>query len=350
MQNKSTFTEQINAAQHLAMQKDTSMLAMGLGINDPKAIFNTTAGLTKAFGEERVLDIPTSENAMTGVGIGAAIAGSRVLMTHQRVDFFLLAMDQLVNNAAKWHYMFNGTMNVPLTIRLIIGRGWGQGPTHQQSLQSWFTHIPGLKVVVPSLADNVGQLLYSAIMDNNPTIFLEHRWLHNQQCISDKCVDITAKPANTRVVRKGKNLTLISNSYMLLEVLKAADELQKSGVSCDVLDLCNPSHIDWQVIYESVGKTGLCLIADMGHVDFSVSSEVSAKVTENCFKHLLFPPVRLGLPRYPEPTSFALTKDYYPTADDVLNSVSKHFDINIPNRIPKPELHDIPGDWFKGPF
>ena len=127
-----------------------NVFVYGLGVDDPKHIFETTTGLQEKYGENRVFDMPTSENAMTGVAIGASMNGIKAIMTHQRLDFFLLAMDQLVNSASKWHYMFGSQISIPITIRLIIGRGWGQGPTHSQNLQSWFAHIPGLKVVMPS--------------------------------------------------------------------------------------------------------------------------------------------------------------------------------------------------------
>ncbi|WP_111976509.1 alpha-ketoacid dehydrogenase subunit beta [Algibacillus agarilyticus] len=349
MPTNTNFAEQINLAQHQAMRDDPSMISMGLGIDDPKGIFNTTTGLAEAFGEERVFDTPTSENAMTGVGIGAAIAGSRVLMTHQRVDFFLLAMDQLVNNAAKWHYMFNGTMSVPLTIRLIIGRGWGQGPTHQQSLQSWFTHIPGLKVVVPSLTDNVGQLLYNAIMDNNPTIFLEHRWLHNQQANEDICKPLKQKPSSIRKHISGDDITIISNSYMLLESLKAAEILKFMGVSCEVLEISEPSNTQLTDVYDSVNKTGSVLVTDISHSHYSVASELITSITENCFSQLKVAPIRLGLPNYPEPTSFGLTKGFYNEADDIVIAVANVFNKNHVKSSPLTK-HDVPGDWFKGPF
>lgn len=351
MQNKTTtFAEEINQAQHCAMAKDNSMICMGLGINDPKAIFGTTTGLQSKFGSDRVFDMPTSENAMTGVGIGAAITGTRVLMTHQRVDFFLLAMDQLVNNAAKWHYMFNGQMTVPLTIRLIIGRGWGQGPTHQQSLQSWFAHIPGLKVVTPSLTDNVGQLLYQSIMDNNPTIFLEHRWLHNQKIDKETCVDYNSNMQTTRVIKEGADVTIIANSYMLLEAIHCHDFLKKHGVNCELIEISEPTNIDWQTIYDSVNKTQTCICTDIGHNSFSVSSEISAKIYEACFRSLKKPIKRIALPSYPEPTSFGLTKKYYKTRTEITKAVSELLDREIFMTEDEEFLHDVPGNWFKGPF
>ena len=145
------YVQAINDAMKVAMNLDQKVIAYGLGIDDPKRIFGSTKDLKELFGPERVFDMPTAENAMTGVAIGVALAGYRPVMVHQRLDFFLLALDQLVNAAAKWHYMFGAQNNVPMVIRLIVGRGWGQGPTHSQSLHSWFAHIPGLKVVMPRL-------------------------------------------------------------------------------------------------------------------------------------------------------------------------------------------------------
>jgi pyruvate dehydrogenase E1 component beta subunit len=150
-----------------------------LGVTDPKGVFGTTTGLEEKFGSNRVFDMPTSENAMTGIGIGVSLNGFRPVMTHQRLDFALLSLDQIINNAAKWRFMFGGTRGVPITIRLIIGRGWGQGPTHSQNLHALFSHIPGLKVVMPSTAKDAKGLLLSSIFDPDPVIFLENRWLHN---------------------------------------------------------------------------------------------------------------------------------------------------------------------------
>lgn len=351
MQDKTThFAAQINQAQKRAMRQDPNMICMGLGINDPKNIFGTTQGLEDEFGSHRVFDMPTSENAMTGVGIGAAIAGTRVLMTHQRVDFFLLALDQLVNNAAKWHYMFNGQMSVPLTLRLIIGRGWGQGPTHQQSLQSWFAHIPGLKVITPGLTDNVGQLLYQSIMDNNPTVFLEHRWLHNQEVSESKLVSFQNQIETTRIIREGTDITLIANSYMLLEAVHASNQMLKQGVSCEIIEIACSSDINWSTIYKSVNKTNYCLITDIGHLSFSVSSEVAARVSEHCFTQLKKPPVRLGLPDIPEPTSFGLTTNFYNGQKEIIDAVSDVLATNIRHTEQKQFPHDVPGSWFKGPF
>ena len=213
-----TYAEAIREALDQAMAADESVIVFGLGVDDPKAIFGTTAGLQETYGCERVFDTPTSENAMTGVGIGAALNGIRPVMVHQRLDFFLLAMDQLVNGAAKWHFMFGGQGKVPITIRLIMGRGWGQGPTHSQNLQAWFTHIPGLKVVMPATAEDAKGLLLESIRDDNPVVFLEHRWLHNIQGeVSEEPKHVPLGKA--RMIREGFDITLVAISYMVVEAI-----------------------------------------------------------------------------------------------------------------------------------
>ncbi len=348
MPNKTHFAAEIKRAHSLALKNDSSSIAMGLGIDDPKGIFGTTLDLHKEFGSERVFDMPTAENGMTGVGIGAAITGTRVVMTHQRLDFFLLAMDQLVNNAAKWHYMFNGEMKVPLTIRLIIGRGWGQGPTHAQNLQSWFAHIPGLKVVVPSTANRVASQLYNSIMDNNPVVFLEHRWLHNQEVLTEDVVD-TNKLVTTRVAKVGSDVSIIVNSYMLIEALKAAETLAVKGIDAEIIELCQVNPIEWSLIEESVDKTGRLVAVDAGALTCSLSSEIVAHITQCCFTKLKSAPQRLALPDIPEPTSFALTKDFYNQADDIVRVVGDMFGHKW-KKTEYSDLHDVPGEWFKGPF
>ena len=167
-----SYANAINEAIDQSMELDEDLICFGLGTTDPKGIFGTTLGLEKKYGTERVFDMPTSENGMTGIAIGAALNGTKSIMTHQRLDFFLLAMDQLINSAAKWHYMFGSQCSIPITIRLIIGRGWGQGPTHSQNLHSWFNHIPGLKVVMPASPVDAKGLLIESVIDPNPVVFL----------------------------------------------------------------------------------------------------------------------------------------------------------------------------------
>lgn len=347
-----TFGKAINEAMTIAMEKDPNVVAFGLGIDDPKCIFGTTSGLKENFGSERVFDMPVSENALTGIAIGASLNGIRPVMTHQRLDFFLLAMDQLVNNAAKWSYMFGGKSSVPITIRLILGRGWGQGPQHSQNLQSWFAHIPGLKVVMPATAYDAKGLLLSAIFDPNPVVYLEHRWLHNiEGDVPEGDYMVPLDKAN--LLYSGVDITIVSLSYMTIEALHALEALQQQGITCDLIDLRSVNPIDWGTIFMSVRKTGRLLVLDTANETLSVASEVIARVSIELFGNLKCAPQRIALPDYPTPTSPALSEAYYKRAEDVVKvtgeMLGQILDFEqIKNDRKSP--HDVPGDWFKGPF
>ena len=346
------FGKAINDALFIAMGKDSKVITIGLGVDDPKCIFGTTAGLNEKFGSERVFDMPISENAMTGVAIGASLNGIRPVMSHQRLDFFLLAMDQLVNNAAKWYYMFGGKRSVPITIRLILGRGWGQGPQHSQSLQSWFAHIPGLKVVMPSTAYDAKGLLLSAIFDDNPVLYLEHRWLHNLEGEVPEG-DYRVPIGNANVVKNGSDLTIVSLSYMTIEALHAIEVLAKQGVHCELIDLRTVNPIDWETIFKSVEKTGGLVALDTATETLSIASEVVARVSMELFGKLRRPPVRIALADFPAPTTPSLTEKYYKRAEDIVITVGKMLGkkLDIKEMLDsRKSPHDVPGDWFKGPF
>jgi pyruvate dehydrogenase E1 component beta subunit len=350
--SQKNFATAINEAIHQAMEIDESIICYGLGVTDPKTVFGTTTNLEKRFGSERVFDMPTSENAMTGVAIGAALNGVKSVMTHQRIDFFLLAMDQLVNSAAKWHYMFGSQNSIPITIRLIIGRGWGQGPTHSQNLQAWFAHIPGLKVVMPTTPEDAKGLLISSILDPNPVVFLEHRWLHNSIGeVPDG--DFRIPIGKSKVVRSGVDVTIVSMSYMTVEALHAANYLATQGVSCEIIDLRTIKPLDWNSVMHSIAKTGRLLVLDSGFTTGSVAGEIVARVAIEAFDKLKVAPARLAMPDVPEPTSSALTKGFYIRAADIaikaLLMMGKNFD-RVNTDLPEPIPHDVPGDWFTGPF
>lgn len=350
------FFEAINNALILSMKKDKKVICFGLGVNDPKRIFNTTNNLVELFGEERVFDVPTSENSLTGIGVGCSILGFKTIMIHQRLDFFLLAMDQLVNSAAKWSFMFGNKDKVPITIRLILGRGWGQGPTHSQNLQTWFAHIPGLKVVVPSNPYDAKGLLISSIFDKNPVIFLEHRWLHNSTSknkIPKKFYKIDIGSA--KVIEKGEDLTIIASSYMVNNALKINSILKKNNIFAEIIDLRSLKPIDWKTIIKSVKKTKKVLLLETTNKFCSISSEIVSYICENIFYELKLPPKIIALPDMPEPTSYFLTKYYYPSMQDILTTIfsflGKKINVKkISKEIEHNNHHDVPGDWFNGPF
>ena len=338
------------------MALDPSVYIMGLGVPDPKGIFGTTLGLEEKYGSDRVLDMPTSENGMTGIAIGSALVGMRPIMTHQRVDFFILAFDQLINNAAKWHYMFGGQMSVPLVIRLIIGRGWGQGPQHSQTLHSYFAHVPGLKVVMPSNPYDAKGLLVSAVQDNNPVVYIEHRWLHNVH--GEVPPELYAVPiGKAKVVTEGEDVTILACSHMTIEAYKAARFLQDEGISAEVVDLRSVKPLDKETILTSVRKTGRAIIADPDWKTCGFASEIVALIAEEAFGDLKAPPKRVAYPDSLSPTSWALSNHYYPTAKDIVLSALEMTGRPVQARklletIMQEKMHaplDVPDSSFTGP-
>lgn len=347
-----TFAQAINAALCEAMGRDPNVICYGLGVPDPKGVFGTTLGLQERFGPERVFDMPTAENAMTGIGVGAALYGLRPVITHQRLDFALLSMDQLVNNAAKWRFMFGGQRSVPLTVRMILGRGWGQGPTHSQNLQAWFAHVPGLKVVMPASAEDAKGLLLSAIFDPDPVVFLEHRWLHNLKG-EVPAGDCRVPLGKAKVLREGNDITVVSMSYMTVEAIHAVDYLATHGIRCDLIDLRSIRPIDWPAIEASVGRTGRLLVLDTGNLTGSVSGEVAARIAERCWDALVCAPQRMAMPDFPEATSPALTEHYHVRAEHVAAKIGTMLGRPLdtaPLSRQRSHPHDVPGDWFSGPF
>lgn len=345
------FYEAVNEALDLCLARDAAVYVMGLGVPDPKGIFGTTVGLAQKYGPDRVSDMPTSENGMTGICIGSALVGMRPIMIHQRFDFALLAMDQIVNQAAKWHYLFAGKARIPLTIRLIVGRGWGQGPQHCQSLHAWFAHIPGLKVVLPASPRDAKGLLIAAVRDDNPVIVVEHRWLH--QTYGEVPADAYETPiGEAAIVREGRDVSLVAVSHMVLEALRAAEFLSAHGIEAEVLDLRSIAPLDRDAIEATVRRTGHLLVADIGWTGFGLSAEVITTVVERAHQALKAPPRRIALPDVPIPTTPALSKYCYPDAWDLARAAAEmlgHHDLQLPNRPADAKL-DVPDPSFTGPF
>jgi pyruvate dehydrogenase E1 component beta subunit len=353
MPRELSFAQAVLEATDQCMAEDPSVYIMGLGVTDPKGIFGTTLGLKDKHGAKRVLDMPVAENGMTGVAIGSALIGMRPIMTHQRIDFMLLSFDQIINNAAKWHYMFGGKMKVPLTIRLLIGRGWGQGPQHSQSLHAIFTHIPGLKVVMPFTPYDAKGLLVSAVRDDNPVIYIEHRWLHNIR--GEVPEEIYTVPlGKARIVKEGNDITIAASSHMVLEAMKAADYLEKDGIVSEIIDIRSLKPMDDETIIASVKKTGRLLVADDGCRTTGFAAEVIAMVAEKVYGSLKTAPRRVTLPDLPTPTSAALANLYYPRTIDIINVARATF--NLPGKtevdldIKHDQPLDVPDISFTGPF
>jgi pyruvate dehydrogenase E1 component beta subunit len=340
------------------METDASVFLMGEGVADPKGIFGTTLGLVGRFGPDRVIEMPVAENGLTGIAIGAALMGRRPVMVHQRVDFALLALEQLLNNAAKTHFVTNGVHKVPLTVRMIIGRGWGQGPEHSQVLDSVFAHAPGLKVVMPSTPFEAKGMMVAAIRDDNPVILLEHRWMHYAEGVVPEGLYETPL-IGPALVRQGDDVTIVASSFALLEAMEAVDHMAAAGVSCDLFDLRVVRPLDLSLIIASVRRTGRLVIVDTGWKMFGVGAEIAAQVTEACFADLKASPRRLGLPDHPTPSSRGLASAFYPNAQILTETVAAL----IPEAAPRlsgpikalEDLRlsvpvDVPNPAFRGPF
>lgn len=342
----------INEAINLSMKKDKNLICYGLGTTDPKGIFGTTLNLEKKYGKKRVFDTPASENALTGIGIGAALEGTRVLLSSQRADFFLLAMDQLVNGAAKWRYMFGGNHKVPITIRLIVGRGWGQGPTHSQNFHSWFSNVPGLKVVMPTSPHDHKGLLISSIFDDNPVIFIEQRWIHNT--IGPVKKNFFKVPiGKAKLIKKGGDITIVSMSYLTHEAIKASHHLKKIGIDCEIVDLRSLSPIDYLTIEKSVNKTKRIIVLDPSHKTCSYGGEIISTISQKIYVKLKSNPALMSFPDFPMPTSRIFNKLYYFGYKEIYENIVKNIfgkklKINLQKKINS--YDDVPDKNFNGPF
>jgi pyruvate dehydrogenase E1 component beta subunit len=355
MKRLRTYAQAINEAQEIAMRRDPSVFVIGEGVPDPKGIFGTTVGLAAKF-PGRVMDMPVAESGMTGICVGAAIAGMRPIMVHARMDFTIYALDAIINTAAKWHFMFGGKQNVPMVIRMIIGRGWGPGPQHSQALQALYAHIPGLSVVMPATPHDAKGMLLSGVTDDHPVIFIEHRWLHG---IAGPVPEpfYTIPIGKARVAKKGTDVTIVSASYMTVEAMRVSPWLTRAGVSAEIVDLRSIRPLDVQTILASVGKTRRLIVADTGWKSFGIGAEIITRIAEAGIP-LDRPPVRIALPDMLTPTSHALAAEYYPTSVDIARNAlilcdKKKTDVQKAIRAYAATLtgsSDQPDPTFTGPF
>ena len=312
----------INEAFHQAMAADPSVVLIGQGVKSPWYVGNTATGLLQRFGSSRVIDTPVSENAVTGAAVGAALAGLRTVVEHPRMDFMFYAFDPIINEAANWRYMFGGRVSVPMVVWAIINRGGEQAAQHSQALHAMFAHVPGLKVVMPATPYDAKGLLVSAIRDDNPVIYIDDRWLHEETCHVPKA--IYSVPIGKGVVRRaGKDVTIVAISCMVREAMRAADILLEQGIDAEVIDPRTLAPLDLDLIVNSVRKTGRLLVADVGWLTGGVSGDIVSRVTELAFKNLKAPPVRLALPDCPAPMSAPLEKVYYPHANDIIKAAKR---------------------------
>ena len=342
-----TYCQALNEAMTQEMESDPSVFVYGIGVPDHKKVFGTTDGLLERFGEERCFDTPLSEDTMTGFGLGAAINGTRPIHIHIRVDFLLLAMNQLANMISSCRYMSDEKLKAPLVIRAVIGRGWGQGCQHSKSMFSTFAHIPGLKVVLPTTPTDAKGLLISAIRDDGPVVFIEHRWLYWQkQEVPEEAFTIPIGQAN--ITRRGRDLTVVATSWMNVEAMKAAKILSREGIEIEIVDPRTIAPFNDEIVIESVERTGYCIVADNDWLHCGFSAEVAAAVSEKCFGKLKSPVSRIGFAPTPCPTVRHLEDEFYPNAADIIRAVEKMLGLSKLD-LSSEEFYSH-SNRFKGPF
>ena len=342
------YGEAIREATDQEMARDPGVFAMGIGADDHRAFYGTLKGLAEKYGHHRVIGTPLSEDAMTGMAIGAAQAGMRPIHVHERMDFILLAMNQLVNIAAKSHYMYAGAVSIPLVVRACVGRSWGQGAQHSQAFHAYFMHVPGLKVVAPTTPYDAKGCMTAAIRDDNPVIFMEHRLLHRYTG------HVPTEPyempfGKARILGEGSDVTIVGVSFMAVESLRARTLLASAGIKAEVIDPVSLSPLDIDTIEKSVRKTGHLLVVDNGWCACGAAAEILAQVVERVGGERALPARRMGFAPVSCPTVKCLEEHFYPNAHTIAEAAyalthkgQKTWNFG---RTEVPEITE-----FKGPF
>lgn len=317
-----TYAEAIRDALREEMRKDPTVFLIGEDIGIYGGAFGVTQGLIEEFGEERVIDTPISETAIAGAAIGAALVGMRPVAEIMFFDFMTLCSDQVVNQAAKIRFMFGGKAKVPMVLRAPIGSGTGAAGHHSGSLESWFAHIPGLKVVAPATPYDAKGLLKSAIRDDNPVIFAEHKLLYRTKGeIPEEEYQVPI--GKGEVKRTGKHLTLIAYSIMVQRGLEAAKILAEKGIEIEVVDLRSLRPLDEEIIIQSVKKTNRALVVYEPTKFGAFGAEITALIMEKAFDYLDAPVIRLGGEEMPPPYNPKLEKQFVPQVEDIVQAVQE---------------------------
>lgn len=340
------YWQAISEATVQCMAEDPNIFVAGIGVDDFKGIFGTTRDAFLKFGASRVFDIPNCENAFTGIAIGAAAMNKRPLVVHPRNDFMFLAMDQVMNLAAKWKYMYGTDRGVPIVLRGIVGRGWGQGATHSQSLQATFGHFPGLYVAMPASPADAKGLLVSALRGSQPVVLLENRALYELE--GEVPEELEPVPFGVgRVLREGTDVTVVGSSLMAYEASRAAEILAlEYGIAAEVIDPRSIRPLDEEIILASVDKTGHLVVVDTSWARYGFAAEVAALVAEKALDRLKAPVRRVTPPDCPAPVSKPLEDAFHPNP---LTIVRACLDVLKTRKLADRPVADVQ-DTFRGPY
>jgi len=315
-----SFADALRQGMNQAMEMEQGVILIGQLVDYAPGVFGSTTGLAERFGPERVRDFPVAESAMTSLGIGAAIAGMRPVLVHHRLDFMLYSIDAIVNWLSLWRFKSNGKSSAPLTIRAIVGRGWGQGPQHSKSLHAWFAHVPGLKVAMPATAFDAKGLLLESIFGEDPVIMIEHRSLFG---LKDAVPEVPYRVRFGRAAlrREGKDVSLVAAGVMVPFALRVAAQLSEKAVSAEVVDLRTIAPLDTDAVLKSVEKTGRLVVLDPTWGSFGMAAEVVARVSERLGRRLRADPLRIAHPDSHTPMSSALETLYYPQEAEAVKKI-----------------------------
>lgn len=317
-----TVREALHDAMREEMLKDKTVIIMGCDVAVRGNPFGVTKGLLQEFGPKRVVDTPISEPAFTGAGVGAAATGLRPIVEILYSDWITLGMDQIVNMAAKMRYMFGGKVNMPLVVRAPFGAGGGNAAQHSQSFESWFNHVPGLKVCAPITPYDVKGMLKSAIRDDNPVIFFEHKRSYQMKGEVPEG-DYTVPIGKAAIRREGSDVTIVAYSMMAFKAMEAAEKLQKEGISCEVIDLRTILPCDYETIMASIEKTNRVVVVQETNLRGGFASDLVAEIIDRGFDLLDAPPVRVGGLNVPMPYNIGLENYVIPGVDKIISAVKK---------------------------
>jgi len=317
-----TYAQAIREAHSQLLAEDARVFVIGQGLWSPWYAGGSLEDLDRDYGRTRILDSPVSENAVTGMAVGAALEGMRPIVFHPRLDFLLLAMDPVINQAANWSYLFAGQGSVPLVIRAVINRGAEQGAQHSQALHSMFMHVPGLKTVMPATPADAKGLLLAAVDDPNPVLYIDDRWLYG--LTGDVPEEAYRVPIGEAAVRRtGSDVTIVGISWMAAQALEAAEALAAEGIDAEVIDLRSLKPWDKSRVLESARKTGHVIVADPGWRTAGASAEIAATIAAEAFHDLEAPVERVALPDTPAPTSRAEEQAYYPRPNAIVEAAHR---------------------------
>ena len=321
---KLSFSQAIKEATDQAMSLNDDVMLLGQLVDYSTGVFGTTTDLINKFGPDRVRDFPVAESLMTSAALGAAIDGRRVILAHHRLDFMMYSLDAITNWISLWRFKSGENTSVPIVIRAIVGKGWGQGPQHSKSLHSWFSHLPGIRVAAPSNAYDAKGIMLESILGEIPTIIIEHRSLFDLESLVPE-EPYRKRFGEAKIRLEGSDITVVSIGYTIHDALKVAERLKSQNINLEIIDPVSLSPIDSKTIIESVKKTGRLVVLDHGWKSYGAAAEIISLVSEQSNNFLKTSPLRITFPDSHTPMSSSLEKEFYINEELLLKKIQEFY-------------------------